>query len=122
MERDAVHEIAQGRVWLGSTAQTIGLVDRFGGLRDAIALAKEQAGLNQYELVQVPSLNSGRENLLQKVLSDNDNENPLFARISTDKDPALIFLRANAEMIRGVRTLNDPKGVYLTCPTRIPLR
>jgi protease-4 len=122
MERDAVHEIAQGRVWLGSAAQGIGLVDRFGGLRDAIALAKEQAGLNQYELVQVPALNSGRENLLQKILSDNDNENPVFARISADKDPAITFLRANAEMLRGLRTLNDPKGVYLTCPTRINLR
>jgi len=44
MERDAVHEIAQGRVWSGEAALDRGLVDQLGGLQDAIALAKEKLG------------------------------------------------------------------------------
>lgn len=36
-----VDEIAQGRVWAGGTARQIGLVDRFGGLDDAIAYAAQ---------------------------------------------------------------------------------
>lgn len=41
MSKEAVHEIAQGRVWLGSKALELGLVDRLGSLDDAIATAAE---------------------------------------------------------------------------------
>lgn len=40
-----VGEIAQGRVWPGGVARRIGLVDRFGGLNDAIAFAAAAAHL-----------------------------------------------------------------------------
>jgi len=45
LERDAVHEIAQGRVWTGAQALELGLVDVLGGLDAAIALAAELAGI-----------------------------------------------------------------------------
>ena len=45
MERDAVHEIAQGRVWTGAAAKKNGLVDELGGLDAALAEAHELAGL-----------------------------------------------------------------------------
>ncbi|HVI04361.1 MAG TPA: signal peptide peptidase SppA, partial [Enhygromyxa sp.] len=41
LERDAVHEIAQGRVWTGSAAKERGLVDELGGLEQALAAARE---------------------------------------------------------------------------------
>ncbi|MDB5737069.1 MAG: serine protease [Sphingomonas bacterium] len=41
-----VQEIAQGRVWDGATAKGIGLVDRFGGLDEAIAEAARRAKLD----------------------------------------------------------------------------
>jgi protease-4 len=41
MERDAVHELAQGRVWTGVAAKEKGLVDALGGLDDALAAAAE---------------------------------------------------------------------------------
>lgn len=41
MERDAVHEIAQGRVWTGVDAQQRGLVDEIGGLEQALVAARE---------------------------------------------------------------------------------
>jgi protease-4 len=40
-----VSEIAQGRVWLGSTALKLGLVDKLGGEKEAIQLAKLEARL-----------------------------------------------------------------------------
>jgi protease-4 len=114
MKRDGVHEIAQGRVWLGEDAKGLRLVDKLGGLRDAIKEAKALAKLERVELVQVPALHSGRENLLQKMLSDDQDESPVFAKASVD--PAKQFLQANAKWLRAIRALNDPKGVYLTCP------
>ena len=55
--RDAIHEVAQGRVWTGRQAKELGLVDELGGLGRAIALAKEQVGIDadaEVELVVYP--------------------------------------------------------------------
>jgi protease IV len=41
MSRDAVHEVAQGRVWTGVAARERGLVDEIGGLEQALAAARE---------------------------------------------------------------------------------
>jgi protease-4 len=41
MQRDAVHELAQGRVWTGTAAKERGLVDELGGLEQALAAAAE---------------------------------------------------------------------------------
>ena len=51
--RDAIHEVAQGRVWTGRQARAHGLIDELGGLRRAIALAKEMVGIPDDEEVQL---------------------------------------------------------------------
>jgi protease IV len=45
MPREAVHEVARGRVWTGADAARNGLVDTLGGLRDAVRIARSRAGL-----------------------------------------------------------------------------
>ncbi len=52
--RDQLDAIAQGRVWTGEDALKIGLVDLLGGLEDAIRIAAQKAGLEQYSLVEYP--------------------------------------------------------------------
>ncbi len=52
MGADDVHEVAQGRVWSGRRAQELGLVDRIGGLTDAISLARSRAGIPAEEKVR----------------------------------------------------------------------
>jgi protease-4 len=55
--RDRLHEVAQGRVWTGRQALEHGLIDEVGGLARAIALAKEKAGIDpddEVELVIYP--------------------------------------------------------------------
>ncbi|HRN58082.1 MAG TPA: signal peptide peptidase SppA [Agriterribacter sp.] len=49
-----VDSIAQGRVWTGSRARQIGLVDRIGGLNDAVTCAAGMAGLKEYSLREYP--------------------------------------------------------------------
>ena len=44
MDKDAIDEIAQGRVWTGSDALKIGLVDEIGTLSDAVRYASIAAG------------------------------------------------------------------------------
>ena len=49
-----VDSIAQGRVWTGYRAKDIRLVDRFGGLNDAIKAAASMAKLKEYRLAEYP--------------------------------------------------------------------
>ncbi|MCY4598888.1 MAG: signal peptide peptidase SppA [Acidobacteria bacterium] len=46
MTRDAVHAVAQGRVWTGRQARDIGLVDELGGMDAAVSAAKRLAGID----------------------------------------------------------------------------
>jgi protease-4 len=50
---EAIHEVAQGRVWTGRQALQHGLVDALGGLDTAVALAKERAKIPANEDVQL---------------------------------------------------------------------
>ena len=49
-----VDSIAQGRVWTGSEALKIGLVDKIGGLKDAIAKAASLAKITKYSTQNYP--------------------------------------------------------------------
>ncbi len=65
MTFNAVDSIAQGRVWSGSDAMKIGLVDGFGGLTAAVEEAAKMAGLEAWSLRELPV----SEDPLLKVLS-----------------------------------------------------
>jgi len=45
IEAAAVDRVARGRVWTGAQAKAIGLVDRIGGVPEAVLAAKEKVGL-----------------------------------------------------------------------------
>ena len=63
--KEAIDEIGQGRVWSGSNARDINLVDEFGGLNAAVELAKEAAGLDQYRLLELPEQKDPFQELLK---------------------------------------------------------
>ena len=54
--RDEIHQVAQGRVWTGQKASEIGLVDVLGGIDRAIEIAAEKADLENYKVVEYPSI------------------------------------------------------------------
>lgn len=62
---DYVDSIAQGRVWLGSDAINVGLVDRIGTLNDALASAAKMAKLKGYNIKQYPESKSFIEDLIE---------------------------------------------------------
>ena len=64
MSTEQVEKIAQGRVWLGTDAKDIKLIDGFGGLSDAIDKAAELAHLSSYQAVEYPAMAGWMEQLL----------------------------------------------------------
>jgi protease-4 len=61
-----IDSIAQGRIWSGSTALQLGLVDRIGGVQDALDCAARMAKLQKYRLREYPE----PENFLDLLLNN----------------------------------------------------
>ncbi len=110
-----IEPVARGRVWTGRDALAKGLVDRLGGLDDAVALACEKGGLagargKDYHLVEYPK----RKGPLEFLEEMFDGE----AEMSTDVVAALgrvPELRRVLAEIRAIRAAARD-GVCVTFP------
>jgi protease-4 len=65
-----VDSIGQGRVWSGAHALTNGLIDTFGGLNDAIRIAAEMAGIQQYSVKELPKPVDPYQQLIKDLSGD----------------------------------------------------
>jgi len=59
--------LAQGRVWSGTDAKRLGLVDELGGLDDAIAAAAEMVNLDTYGIKKYPKYKTGLEKIMEDL-------------------------------------------------------
>jgi len=99
-----VDSIGQGRVWSGENAKEIGLIDDFGGLKDAILLAAEIEGLEEYRTVDLPALPDPFQELF-KTSSDN-----IRARFLKNE------LGEKYRYYEYFKKMSDMKGVYARMP------
>jgi protease-4 len=79
-----VDSIAQGRVWSGTDALSIGLVDRIGSLKDAVACAARMAKLKKFSTREYPK----RQTIFDKILSpEEDTETKTMNLVSKQLSP-----------------------------------
>jgi len=76
---EQIEPVAQGRVWLGSQAQSRGLVDELGGLDAAISVLKKKTGTPAGESVSLVMYPSRRS--LLDLLMRHSGEDVLEAKI-----------------------------------------
>ncbi len=111
---ERVREIAEGRVWVGSDALRLGLVDEMGGLTEALAYAVQKAGLgDDYQVREVP-----REKNLAEALNEWFEQN-VDARF---RGPAGYIWRQVKDDLALLQALNDPRHTYLLLPFHLHLR
>tara|TARA_B100001093_G_scaffold505422_1_gene562753 strand:- start:291 stop:2048 length:1758 start_codon:yes stop_codon:yes gene_type:complete len=70
MSQENVDDIGQGRVWSGSNAMDINLIDEYGGLEAAVAGAAELAELEDYRIYELPEQKDPFQELLQQLEGD----------------------------------------------------
>lgn len=95
---DQVDKVAQGRIWTGEDALKRGLVDRLGGIPEALDLAKEKAGLPKDQPVKVRVLPRPRNFLEAFLQSDADSLARLQQKAALP--PELARLYAEYEALR----------------------
>jgi protease-4 len=116
--RDQVNEIAQGRVWAGSDAQRLGLVDHLGSFDDAVRAAAQRAKLTSYATQMLePELTWAEQLVLQLKsraavamlhLSSGDRSLAQVAEIAQRFDP---LTREVARLSR----FSVPNRLYAYC-------
>jgi len=77
MSKEQVNVIARGRVWTGKDAVSIGLVDELGGLKDAIAYAALEAGLESPKVQYLPEI---KKEPIQELLESLTEENQVSVK------------------------------------------
>lgn len=84
MSFGAVDSIGQGRVWTGEQAIGLGLVDKLGGLEDAIVLAAELAEIEDYRIISLPAQKEPFMQLVESLSGESDvllmNQFGVFAK------------------------------------------
>lgn len=113
LRREVVEEIAQGRVWSGSEAKKLGLVDEIGGLDAAVAFAAQKAGLgSNYKMVEYPrqkELMEAIQEFVERIAPNNARSSGIAAKIAQRIDSELKMLK----------TFNDPQGIYARLPMNL---
>ncbi len=72
MNREIVDSIGQGRVWSGVDALQIGLVDKIGGMEDAIACAARMAKVEHYRISSLPEMKEPLQELLSNLKEETE--------------------------------------------------
>lgn len=114
MTFDQVDAIAQGRVWSGSDALRLGLVDKIGGMDDAIAYAANLVKLKDYDTVAYPEF--------EKSFFD-DLESSGFVSLFKSREALLKeqIGEENYQLINEIKKMNARKGMQLVLPYEIKI-
>lgn len=111
MSKEAVMEVASGRVWSGVRAQELGLVDVLGGLEDAIKIAATKADIaDDYRVIYYPESKPWFERFLSQFTND------VQAFYNTKKYGELY------PIMKQVEKINQYKGVMVRLPYDIEVR
>ena len=113
MPPEAIEKIAQGRVWAGTTAKDLGLVDEIGDLRDAVEAVAKKVDLKDYEIAYIAQPLTARERLIKRL-------NQFLAGVLSALGPAdhpvkrLYDTVIDSEIDQVLRA-DDPAGLYAYC-------
>ena len=100
MKPEQIKAIAEGRVWTGEDAIKIGLVDKIGGLNDAVRIAVGKAKLKSYNISEYPV----KEDFATKFMKNftKDIQTSLLKSQLGDQYNAFVQIR-NLDKINGIQ-------------------
>lgn len=107
-----VDAIGQGRVWSGAEAVKIGLVDKIGGIEDAIHEAAALAKVKDYNTQNYPEFEKSFNELLESLPFAKSKESFIKEEIGED----------NYVILSKVKRVQAQKGIQASLPFEISIR
>jgi protease-4 len=80
---ERVREIAKGRVWTGADAFELGLVDRLGGIHEAMQVAREELGLDPDDEIRVRRIPGKRSTIEMLLGEERDHRDTAIIAVLT---------------------------------------
>ncbi|GAB0155504.1 signal peptide peptidase SppA [Chryseobacterium sp. Alg-005] len=108
---EQIDSVGGGRVWSGTRAKQIGLVDELGTLNDAVKFAAQKAGLTSYHVASYPKKMSP----IEQIFSDL-NEEDISARVIKNK-----IGKANYEILQQITDKKLKSEVKMEMPYQIKI-
>jgi len=112
MSIDEVDKVAQGRVWTGIDAKSLGLVDELGSLQDAINQAGLLAELTDYSIKSITASVSTKQQLLNEIFASGVKAIPQSIKLNSTLAKTVGLVEQQTSLLH---SFNDPKGHYLYC-------
>lgn len=116
MKKQAVDNIAQGRVWTGRQALKLGLVDEIGDMQQAVSKAAEMAKLTKYDTKIIEQELSPQEQIIQDIFATASVYLPQSHTQAQSKVVNALMSKWE-NMLNTFSSFDDPNGVYLYCDT-----
>lgn len=109
-----VDSIAQGRVWTGADAIKIGLVDKIGGMDDAVKYTADLVKLKEYKTQNFPEYKKSFEDLLGNLGVPFMKSKEGFIKAEVGEE--------NYKIIEQIRKVQAKKGVQASMPFEMTIR
>lgn len=109
---EAVDEIGGGRVWSGTRAKEIGLVDELGTLNDAVSFAAKKANLKKYSVESYPKKRSKFEEIFGTMDEEEISARYIKNKIGTE----------NYNIIQTLTDEKQMKEIKMMLPFRITFK
>lgn len=110
---DQVQTIARGRVWTGADALKIGLVDKLGGVNDALAFAIKEAKIKNAHVQYYPKV---KEDPFEELLDQLSSEEQESLKIKQNAVPKVID-----DLTKRLMKLESYSGIQMRMPFEIDL-
>ncbi|GGP42092.1 protease [Shewanella algicola] len=112
MTLEQVDNIAQGRVWTGKRALTLGLVDELGDIDVALTKAAELANMDKYDVKLIEQELSAEQQLMQEIFNATASYMPSSFSQSTVVEK---MVKQWASVYEEFSKFDDPNNAYLYC-------
>ncbi len=111
MTFEAVDAIGQGRIWSGTDAKKIGLVDEIGGLKDALQEAAKLAGINDYKTQDLPNFDQSLEDFFGNTAISTMIDSKIESEIGKE----------NYKTLQQVKQYSQKEGTLMLMPYTIKI-
>ena len=111
IEKAAVNDLAQGRVYSGKDALKLKLIDGLGGINRALLSASRMAKIKEFRVVEYPESKSFIDRLMNKTSNDEAKMKSLMSEMGL-----------NSKTISELKAIGRMQGMQMRLPWSIEIR
>ncbi len=119
---DEIKLVAEGRVWTGADALSLGLIDVLGGLDEAIAIAATKANLtDNYTVAEYPKQKDAFTQLLEDLTGGSLTTILLKSKLTNSQLSILNFIAKGSKTFGSQFSILNMQGAQTIMPYRVEL-